>query len=89
MQNPGKRSDGQHEHVGAFSPLKEVPETDSRYMTLTKRPELEAVWDLLLVSRFPVPHDFTNSHRLGFQSFVRSQGYIKEGESTREQVNGY
>lgn len=47
-------------------PLKEVPETDSKCVTLTK----EAVWDLLLVSHFPFPHDFKNSHRLGFQSFV-------------------
>jgi len=70
MQNPGVRSDRQHKRVAAFSPLKEVPEAGSRYMTLTKRAELEAVRDFLLVSHFPFPHDFTNSCRLGLQSFV-------------------
>lgn len=58
-------------------------------MTLTERAELEVVWDLLLVSHFPLPRDFTNSHMLTFQSFMRGQGDIKEGKCTREQVNGY
>lgn len=58
-------------------------------MTLWERAELKVVWDLLLVSHFPLPHDFTNSHRLTFQSFMWSQGDIREGKCSREQVNGY
>lgn len=58
-------------------------------VTLREGADLEVVWNLLLVSHFPLPHDFTNSHRLIFQSFIWSQGDIREGKCTREQVNGY
>lgn len=88
MQNPGKKSNRQHEHVGAFPPLKETSWNKLQVHDPYKKSWIRSCL-CSFVSHSPFPHDFINSHRLGFQSFVWSQGYIKEGESTREQVNGY